>query len=345
MLAKARRRSVGHDRPIGRFFGGILDPVMADHRSITEAALADAARRMRSGAGGDAVAERVLPESGIRIVLLGLKATPLALHLGDEGAAILCRPGGGPVSVQAGDTAAVPLLAGHWAVTSGPGDVSVSGPEEAGILLVSWPVRWLRRRWTEQVLDLEAAFDRARGRALFDAMARDVAQLAWDETTPGRPFGAAAAQVASEMLILRLARTATGRQGAVDGNPRLLPSQRAAVIDYMRANLCREVTLDQLAATIGMGRYELARRFRAAVGEAPYRHFLRMRAEAARDALVETRESTVVVAERFGYASASEMGAQFRRFLGRLPSAFQPMRSVRKRPDEKRAPEGALPSS
>lgn len=96
------------------------------------------------------------------------------------------------------------------------------------------------------------------------------------------------------------------------------PSLRA-MERFIRANLDRQLTLDELARAAAMSSRTLARRVYAALGMTPLELVQRVRVTHAAHLLETTRESVDEVAARVGYADAAAFRRVFRRYVGESP--------------------------
>jgi|GEM_PF-929328 len=92
---------------------------------------------------------------------------------------------------------------------------------------------------------------------------------------------------------------------------------------YMRENIGNDVTLDTLAAQVGMTPRHFAESFRQSCGVSPYQYFLQMRIEETKSALSRGSSSMTQIAMDFGFASPSHFSATFRKVAGLSPREFR----------------------
>ena len=98
------------------------------------------------------------------------------------------------------------------------------------------------------------------------------------------------------------------------------PAVRAAV-EYLNDNVARNITLDELATASGASKYELVRRFSAAIGVPPHAYQVALRVNLARR-LLERGERATDVAVLAGFADQSHLNRHFRRRLGITPAQY-----------------------
>jgi AraC-like DNA-binding protein len=98
------------------------------------------------------------------------------------------------------------------------------------------------------------------------------------------------------------------------------PALRAAC-ELLASEPARNVTLDELAAAAGVGRYRLLRLLRAGLGVPPHRYQLACRISRARTLLAAGRPIADVALET-GFADQSHLHRHFRRSLGLTPAGY-----------------------
>jgi AraC-like DNA-binding protein len=92
--------------------------------------------------------------------------------------------------------------------------------------------------------------------------------------------------------------------------------------DYLGDHLARNVSLDELAAAAGIGKFRLVRLFRERTGLPPHALQLAERIRRARR-LIEQGEPIAQVAADTGFVDQSHLHRHFRRTLGLTPAAYQ----------------------
>jgi AraC family transcriptional regulator len=96
--------------------------------------------------------------------------------------------------------------------------------------------------------------------------------------------------------------------------------QRA--MDYIQANLMKEITVEELAAAASLSRFHFSRMFKAVTGQSPQRFVGRLRLELSKSLLRQGR-SIADVAHDCGFSSESNFVRSFRRVTGVTPGRYR----------------------
>ncbi|MCR5872872.1 helix-turn-helix domain-containing protein [Phenylobacterium sp. J426] len=94
-------------------------------------------------------------------------------------------------------------------------------------------------------------------------------------------------------------------------------------MDWMRANLARPLTVDELAEKACMSPRNFARAFAAETGTTPAKAVERLRLEAARTEVEAGRAPIDRVAELVGFGDPERMRRAFLRAFGQPPQALR----------------------
>ncbi len=97
----------------------------------------------------------------------------------------------------------------------------------------------------------------------------------------------------------------------------------ATVRDYMRDNLHRRLTLDDLARVSQLSKFHFNRRYRALTGYAPLQHFTHLKIEQACYLLESSQRSIADISFELGYDDPLYFSRVFRKVTGRAPSAYR----------------------
>jgi AraC-like DNA-binding protein len=131
--------------------------------------------------------------------------------------------------------------------------------------------------------------------------------------TPDAAFACEEALVRSCGLLLRSHSTATPAPDA--------PGDVSQVRERLADELVSPPPLSELAALVGLSRYQLLRRFERAYGMTPFEWQRQVRSERAR-ALIGTGNSLAQVAADCGFADQSHMTRAFAGHFGFTPGAW-----------------------
>jgi AraC family transcriptional regulator len=95
------------------------------------------------------------------------------------------------------------------------------------------------------------------------------------------------------------------------------------VIEYMEANLDREIALTALANTAGYSRSHFLRMFRTATHQTPHHYVLQLRLKRAQELMRRGRMSLIDIAAHCGFSSHAHLSRTFRQLLGVAPSEYR----------------------
>jgi AraC family transcriptional regulator len=130
-----------------------------------------------------------------------------------------------------------------------------------------------------------------------------------------------------ESLSLALAAHVAGHYstGSIETAPRdgLARPVLTRVLDYIGANLGRDLTITELATVANMSPHHFSLRFKRAVGVAPHQWVLRARVREAERLLRAQSMSVAEVALALGFASQTHFTDVFRRATGTTPRHYR----------------------
>jgi AraC family transcriptional regulator len=107
----------------------------------------------------------------------------------------------------------------------------------------------------------------------------------------------------------------------------LAPYKLKAILDYIRAHLSEELSLDTLSAQINLSRCHFAAQFKQSTGVPPHRYVSQQRIEKAKQLLRLSKESHSLpiadIALACGFANQSHLTTTFKKHSGTTPKAYQ----------------------
>ena len=113
-------------------------------------------------------------------------------------------------------------------------------------------------------------------------------------------------------------------QSYEDRHRKLMPFfEIVSVVDYIRENHQRPITVEQLSELIHLSPRQLRRKFRDVFGMSVQDFLMKTRIQAASDALANGKESISEIALRFGYCDQSAFTQQFRKHIGLTPLNYR----------------------
>jgi len=139
-----------------------------------------------------------------------------------------------------------------------------------------------------------------------------------------RDYGSAVAADAARLSVMPLEREGGQAQFiAYDHAPTPQGSALEALLDWLRDNLGRELTLADIAAQAGTSTRTLIRRFREQTGSTPLQWLHRARVRQAQHLLETTEHSVERIGAQVGFGSPTAFRDRFKRTTGVSPQAYR----------------------
>ncbi len=161
-----------------------------------------------------------------------------------------------------------------------------------------------------------------------DALTRGLAELQKELSIQDNVFPLMAdgwmLQALAHMVRVTNARDPVGA-GQSGG---LAPWQLRRAMDFMRADLSGNISLEQLASVCDLSVNYFARAFKKCTGVPPHQWLVEMRLEKTKDLLLDTKMPLAEVAVACGFADQSHLTKTFARATGNTPGAWRRERSV-----------------
>ena len=100
-------------------------------------------------------------------------------------------------------------------------------------------------------------------------------------------------------------------------------SEATQAVAYLRQNIHRIVTMEELASGIQVSPRTLNRKINQELGISPYELILRIRVQAAAESLLKTADSITAIALAHGFCDQSHFTQHFRKRMGMTPRQFR----------------------
>ncbi|MEM1253174.1 MAG: AraC family transcriptional regulator [Cyanobacteria bacterium P01_H01_bin.21] len=93
--------------------------------------------------------------------------------------------------------------------------------------------------------------------------------------------------------------------------------------EFVESNLCEDLSLESLAAAVGMSSSCFARGFKLATGQSPHKWVMACRLARAKELLAKTNQPIVQIALDCGFSGQSHMTTVFSKALGVTPKCYR----------------------
>ena len=131
----------------------------------------------------------------------------------------------------------------------------------------------------------------------------------------------------AQAIAIHLARNYTALTETVRGETSSLPGFKLRrVTDWMAEHLAEEFSLGRVAEQAGMSEFHFNRLFKRATGVPPSQYQIKLRMDAARRLLRETKKSVITIANDVGYSNPSHFAQLFRKETGLAPTDYRRQR-------------------
>ena len=196
-----------------------------------------------------------------------------------------------------------------------------SEPYEVVLVLLSLP---LFNEALQEVFGANAANARLRDLSGFeDPALTALLQRLRDEATrrsASRLFVRGIAQA----IAVHLARNYAALGGNARGESPSLPGFKLRrITEWMAAHLAEEFSLARLAEQAGISEFHFNRLFKRATGVPPSQYQIKLRMDAARRLLRETKKNVIMIANEVGYSNPSHFAQLFRKETGLAPTDYR----------------------
>ena len=104
---------------------------------------------------------------------------------------------------------------------------------------------------------------------------------------------------------------------------KLSPIKLNLVLEYIETNLDSKITLSNLAAIAGVGKFYFCRLFKSSTNTTPYKYILRHRVERAKRLLQRTTLPVADISLQCGFSSQSHLSKHFHNLVGISPTKYR----------------------
>lgn len=225
---------------------------------------------------------------------------------------ILCTEGGGWVQMEG--QARRRVAAGQMLLL--PPDLSHSygnGPD-------GWTVQWLHcTGGVAQTLCQRICAGKAPGTPLSGAQTQPLLEQILRRLKGGR--GLTDVLCAEALLTQLLCSVLEAVQNTALGGSQATTVQ--AAVQFLQTTTDYTLSLDELAARMGLSKYYLIKLFRQYTGDTPMEYFQQVRLRRACGLLSTTSLSVAQISEQLGYSSPFHFSGAFKRCFGISPSRYR----------------------
>lgn len=106
----------------------------------------------------------------------------------------------------------------------------------------------------------------------------------------------------------------------------MAPHVLRRVIEFMHANIDKQIGLKDLADCAGLSLSHFSFQFRASTNQSPYKYMLRLRIERSKELLTDSRLSVLDVGLEVGFRNQQHFATVFRNSVGVTPSVYRTQR-------------------
>jgi AraC family transcriptional regulator len=113
---------------------------------------------------------------------------------------------------------------------------------------------------------------------------------------------------------------------SIPGKGGMAPRVLRRVVEFMHANLDKQIGLKDLADCAGLSLSHFSFQFRASTNQSPHRYMLRLRVERSKELLTDPRLSVLDVGLEVGFRNQQHFATVFRNAVGVPPSVYRTQR-------------------
>ena len=137
----------------------------------------------------------------------------------------------------------------------------------------------------------------------------------------GRLFLDSVEAALASLLVVKLSQTSLRSAPKRKGG--LAPRRLRDALDFIHANLHRQIGLGNLAESAGLSVSHFSHQFRQSTGMSPYKYMRALRIEHSKRLLTNQKWSVLDVALAVGFENQQHFATVFRRLVGHSPSRYR----------------------
>jgi AraC family transcriptional regulator len=110
---------------------------------------------------------------------------------------------------------------------------------------------------------------------------------------------------------------------SISGKGGMAPRLLRRVLEFMNANMDKQIGLKDLADSAGLSLSHFSFQFRASTNQSPHQYMLRLRVERSKELLADSRLSVLDVGLEVGFRNQQHFATVFRNSVGAPPSVYR----------------------
>lgn len=153
-----------------------------------------------------------------------------------------------------------------------------------------------------------------------DKKALTLALLMQQELETGDPYSPETMEALVTICATHLLRNYSSLSDRSFSKAGLSPLQLNRVKGFIRANVARALTIEEMAGVTGLSPSHFSRSFKQSTGQPPHQFVVDARLSHARSLIIRSDEPFTSIARSAGFSSHSHMTAQMKQYWGITPS-------------------------
>lgn len=161
-----------------------------------------------------------------------------------------------------------------------------------------------------------------------EELQRSLPALCREAQNPDKIFPLYADGWAMQTLAILSRIPKSGESSAIRNGGGLAPAKLRRVIEFIRADMASNVSVEDLARIAGISPRHFIRAFHESVGQTPAKFVLATKVDHAKYLLANSDQSALEIAINCGFCHAQHFSTAFKKLTGCTPSAFRKMNLV-----------------